>query len=89
MCFMASGHFKFFWLPLKNLEVGICVAPAGKEDQVKHQQGKKTLSHTSREKKTLCASAGKEDPFAHQQGKKTLLSLKEDIIASCLALKET
>ena len=49
MCFMANGHF--IWLPqeIENL------APAGKEDHVAHQQGKRTHLSTNRERSPFWA----------------------------------
>ena len=52
----------------------ISEAPAGKEDPVKHQKGKKTLVCNSTESRTCCMPVEK-DSVVHQQGKKTLLSL--------------
>ena len=54
---MTSGHFNLQILKKQN-----CEAPAGKEDPVKHQQGKKNPLHTSRERKPCCTPEGKEDP---------------------------
>ena len=59
----------------KILNQEICEATAGKEDPIKEQQGKKPLSHTSRERNPFCTPAVKEDPVEHQQRKKTLLCI--------------